>query len=56
MLDRLFDFQNLLAASAMLLAVQIMWRSTRSVPVEVVSRNAARLLEAARSNGLRRTR
>ena len=56
MLGKLFDIQNLLAASALLVAVQVMWRSTRSVPVEVVSRNAARLLEAARSNGLRRTR
>ena len=37
MLDRLFTFENLLAASAMFVAVQAMWRSTRAAHIDVYS-------------------
>jgi hypothetical protein len=56
MLDRLFDIQNVLAASALLIAVQVILLSTSPATAEVGSIQAARLLETARSNGRRRTR
>jgi hypothetical protein len=37
MLDRIFTFENLLAASAMLVAVQLMWRSTSAAHIDVYS-------------------
>jgi hypothetical protein len=57
MLDRLFDIQNLLAVSALLVAVQVMLLSTSPATAEMMgSGQVARLLETARSNGRRRTR
>ena len=56
MLGKLFDIQNLLAASALLVAIQVMLLSTSPAAAEVGSAQVARLLETTRSNGRRRTR
>jgi hypothetical protein len=56
MLERLFDIQNLLAASALLVAVQVMLLSTSPATAEVGAGQVARLLETVRSNGRRSAR
>jgi hypothetical protein len=55
MLDRLFDIQNLLAAGALLVAIQVMLLSTSPAAAEVGPEQVARLLETARSSSRRRT-
>ena len=37
MLDRIFTFENLLAASAMVVAVHVMWLSTSATHTDVYS-------------------